>query len=92
MKIPQVGDFIYIPSSYYLSRGRDDFEGGLCKIVSVKDGVSAGKTVPFVEIRERPGARYNLHELLKKQDKLKERFGNNPGRKTQDYRKQFNEP
>lgn len=90
--IPKVGDEIYVPTSLYLGHGRDDVEGGLAKITSVKPGISAGKTVSFVTVAEHPGVSYNLEFLAPQQEKLKEEFGNNRAHPDPDYREEFNEP
>lgn len=55
---PSVGQDAYVPSGRYLSHGRDDFSGGLCEIIDVTRGTSAGTDVPFVEFKERPGDQY----------------------------------
>lgn len=32
MKLPKIGDKVYLPSQYYISRGEDDIEGGIAEI------------------------------------------------------------
>lgn len=76
---PEVGKDIYVLSSYYLSHGADDFEGGLCKVTKVYADMSAGEPTWFVEIEERPGYRYNWALLRKEQDKLKAQHGDRRG-------------
>lgn len=76
---PQVGTDIYVGSSWYLSHGVDDFHGGLCEIVSVEVGISAGKPEWFVGIKERPGHFYNYAVLLESQEEWKKEFGDTRG-------------
>ena len=52
---PLVGTDVYLPSEVYVSRGEDDFAGGLCRVVAVRLGTSAGAAAPFIEVREQPG-------------------------------------
>lgn len=74
-KMPEVGQKIYVHSSYYISHGSDDFVGGLATISAVKEGISAGKPCPFVSIEERPGVEYNWEFLEEEQEELKKQFG-----------------
>jgi hypothetical protein len=84
---PRVGDDVYIPSSRYLSHGRDDFAGGLCRIVKVVD---EGHGL-FVEVEEHPGSQYGWAYLQEHQDVWHERFGDRRGRPDPDLRPEFNE-
>jgi len=59
---PQIGQEIYIPSSKYISHGRDDIAGGLAIITEVKEGGSACKW--FVSVEEVPGVSYNYEKLM----------------------------
>ena len=86
----KLSDDIYVPGVIYMSRGRDDFSGGLCQIVKITVDVSAGERVPFVEVCERPGTRYNYKYLLGLQEKLEKIFGRNRGYQDPDYRPEFN--
>ena len=36
MKLPEIGDTLYIPGSYHISRGSDDIDGGLATISEVQ--------------------------------------------------------
>src|SRR5512139_3511075 len=69
---PQIGQKIYIPSSRYISHGRDDIAGGLATITEVKEGGSACNW--FVSVAEVPGA-YNYEILMELQAELKIEFG-----------------
>ena len=84
------GNKIYVDGSYYLSHGVDDFDGGLCTIDRLEDGISAGKKVLMVGVVERPGTLYNWEFLKPKQEELKERFGTKAGMKNPDDRIEFN--
>ncbi len=72
---PKPGDKIYVYTSLHISRGRDDFHGGVATVKEVTQGMSAGQMVPFVEVIENPGTRYSWEHLAEQQDRLRERFG-----------------
>lgn len=75
IKTPKVGDKIYVNSSYSISHGSDDFAGGIATVKKVFKGISAGKSVIFIEIEE-GDRQYNWEEFLSKdQEKLKKEFG-----------------
>jgi len=82
---PKVGDDIYVGSSYYIDHGEDDFEGGLCKVTQVSLGTSAGKKVPFICIKERPGHSYNWEYLKEHQAEWKKEFGKRRGYEDPDF-------
>lgn len=65
--LPKVGDEIYIPSAFYISRGSDDVVGGLATVSKIKDG--------FVSIQEFPGKSYSWKYLSERQDDLRTKFG-----------------
>lgn len=74
--IPEVGDTVYVPTSLHLSRGSDDFIGGLATVTWVGEGKSAGKMVTFVEVAEKPGSRFNWAEYLEpNQETFRLRYG-----------------
>lgn len=74
LKIPKVGDTIYVESHLYLSRGQDDVIGGKAEVVAVTMQTSGGQPAPFVEVKEHPGRKYNWLYLYEKQEELRERF------------------
>ena len=84
---PRVGAEVYIPSSRYLSHGRDDFAGGLCRIVKVVD---EGHGL-FVEVQEHPGSQYAWAYLQEHQEVWRESFGVRRGHPDPDLRPEFNE-
>jgi hypothetical protein len=81
IKRPSEGDKIYIPTSLYLSHGRDDFWGGICIISKIE---KYGNNNFFIKIKENPGASYNYNSLLEQQEELKERYGTSKGEKCPD--------
>lgn len=90
-RLPNVGDEIYVPTELYLSHGMDDFCGGLARVTAVKEGISGGKTVHFIQIAERPGSSYNWEQyLVLEQEKLKARFGKSRAHPDPDDRPEFN--
>ncbi|MBT3631169.1 MAG: hypothetical protein HN633_16580 [Candidatus Marinimicrobia bacterium] len=73
----KVGDDIYLHSHCYISRGEDDFEGGLCQIVEIKHGKTPDKTM--IRVAEQPRTFSNLSMLIKHQEKLKQKYGDRRG-------------
>lgn len=86
MNLPKSGDSIYIPTSLYTDRGEDDVQGGLATIkdVVVKECSNPINTV-FITVEEVSGHSYNWHTLMRQQEELKERFGNNKAHNDPDY-------
>ena len=75
-RIPKIGDKIYVDSSCHISRGSDDFTGGLATVSRVEKSMSGGDpNCIFVHIKE--GKRgYNWTQFLAKdQERLKKEFG-----------------
>lgn len=93
MKLPKIGDKIYVPTSLYLSHGHDDFEGGIATVsgIHTNDGLPPDHTNYYmVSVKEHPGTKYNLKILLEEQDKLKERFKDQIAHPDPDDRPEFN--
>ena len=94
---PEVGAEVYVPSSYYLSHGVDDFEGGLCRISRIRDTRKSKSSNALninrlsVEVEERPGWFSNWYVLMEQQDELRERYGHRRGYQDPDLRPEFNE-
>jgi len=88
---PKVNDVIYVPSSFYLSHGVDDFVGGKAIVQKVEDGISAGETVPFVVVKARPDTKYNWVILSEEQEELAQRFREQWAHPEPDTREEFNE-
>ena len=94
MKLPEIGQEIYVPSAYYVYRGEDDFDGGLAII----NKIDISKNLPIdhinsimVGINGRPSVMYNYKSLMKEQDELKEEFGTNHSKSNPDLRPEFND-
>lgn len=94
-KEPKIGDKIYVPSSYYVYRGEDDFEGGLATISSI----DKSKHLPpdhfnylMVGIKERPNTGYNYKVLLEKQEVLAKEYGDQVAHPDPDLSSEFNQP
>ncbi len=72
------GDKMYVHSSYYISNGEDDVDGGLVTIkgfefsTHLPEGHIIYVMVSFEEI---PSTTYNYTMLLEEQDELKKQFG-----------------
>jgi hypothetical protein len=74
---PLVGDKIYVPSSLYMSRGSDDFAGGIATVSKVEEAMSGGEMTTFIEIKERPNHGYNWGQVVgPDQEKLKKEYKN----------------
>lgn len=94
MKLPKIGDIIYIPSAHYIDRGQDDWEGGKATI----DKVYISKTLPkdhinaiFIGIEGQSSTMHNYKSLLKEQEKLKKEYGDKFAYSKPDVREEFNE-
>ena len=76
----KAGDKMYVYSSFYISRGSDDFVGGLATIeridVDERLGIDHFNAV-MVSFKERGSTKYNYKNLLEKQSELEKEFGNN---------------
>lgn len=95
IKAPQIGDKIYVPSSYYVYRGEDDFEGGLATI----NKVEVSKHLPkdnsnywMVGIEGIPSTMYNYRVLVEEQDELKKEYAGKVAHSSPDLRPEFNKP
>lgn len=73
---PAIGQWIYVPSAFYIDHGEDDRLGGRAKVMRVETGVSAGRRVPFVEVEAFPGHSFNWPDYLApEQAALRKEFG-----------------
>ncbi|MBU4501352.1 MAG: hypothetical protein KKA79_02075 [Nanoarchaeota archaeon] len=85
-KLPKIGNDIYVPTSLHLYRGKDDFLGGLCKIVKIEEDY-----LTMVGVEERPGVMYNWEYLKENQKEWKKEYRKRRGTPDPDYRPEFNE-
>lgn len=87
MRMPEVGEKIYIPTSLYLDHGEDDVHGGLATISGVEYDPDCPNEINriFVSVEEVPGRLYNYQLLLQDQEKLKERYGDQVAYPDPDY-------
>ena len=88
--LPNIGDDIYVPTVGYFGHGVDDFHGGLCRVIDVKEGTSAGEKTHYITVAERPSTAYNWEFLAVKQDELKGEFGKNRGYADPDHSPECN--
>ena len=87
----EIGDIVYISSSFYLSHGIDDFVGGKATVDGVYEEMSGGEITTFITVEENARTSYNWGQLLSKEQKaLAERFGNNWAHPQPDHRPEFN--
>lgn len=87
LKIPEVGDDIYIPTALYVYRGRDDIIGGLTRVIAVQ---KEGRYI-WVTVAACPHGRYSWDYLAGIQEKLKEEFGTQHAYPNPDLRPEFND-
>ncbi len=92
---PKMDQSIYVPSSFYVYRGEDDFAGGLATINKIEYSSHLPEdhvNYIMVGIKERPESLYNWKNLLKDQEKLAKEFKNAKAQPDPDYSPQFNNP
>lgn len=74
--IPKKGDKIYVPTSLYLSHGRDDFQGGTATVEYVDKDMNCGKVAHIIGVKERPDTGYYWENWLRdNQEKWKKEYG-----------------
>jgi len=89
------GDKIYVPSSYHVYRGEDDFEGGLATINKVEHSNNLPKdhvNYTMVGIEENISTMYNYRCLAEEQDELKKIYVGKIAHSSPDLRAEFNQP
>ncbi|HEU0305321.1 MAG TPA: hypothetical protein VFR32_12145 [Gaiellaceae bacterium] len=84
---PHVGEDVYVPSSLHVTHGVDDFRGGLCRVVAVRELLGS----VYVEVEEDPVTLHGWAYLEPLQDELRFRYGDERGRPDPDRRPEFNE-
>lgn len=93
IELPKIGSKIYVPTSLYLSRGMDDFAGGLATIESIETSdflPPDHSNYYMITIKENPGTSYNLRYLLEHQEEWKEIYGDEIAHPDPDDRPEFN--
>lgn len=94
MKEPVVGEQVYVPSSFYMSRGEDDFSGGLATIEKVECSFylpPGHHNYTMVGIKERPGVLYNWTALMDNQEAIAKAYAGKIAHADPDYDPQFND-
>ena len=94
MKLPEVGQTIYVPGAMYVYRGMDDFAGGkaiVSKVKIDKDLPEDNNNRVMVSIKERPNHGYNWYYLEQEQEKLKEIYKDQIAHPDPDDRPEFND-
>lgn len=73
----KIGDKIYIPSAYFISRGSDDFEGGIAEI----DRIVINEKLPedhynriMIGFKEQPSTTYNYNYLMEGQEEWSQEY------------------
>ncbi len=69
------GDVIYVDTELYLSRGKDDFCGGLAEVIEFRKDINAVKPTPCVVIASKRQSQYNWRPLTARQKQLRSVFG-----------------
>jgi hypothetical protein len=85
MNKPEIGQKIYVGSSFYIGHGEDDFVGGICTINKIENGIGKSANEYYVGIKERQYHSYNYNYLLEHQEEWKEQYGDQIGRPDPDY-------
>lgn len=77
LKLPTIGDKIYIESAYHISNGQDDVDGGLTTISHIK----INDNLPddhynkiMVRVKEVPNHSYNYRHLMENQEKWSKEY------------------
>ena len=75
--VPEIGDYIYVNSHFYIDHGEDDVVGGLGQVTSIRPMMSGGDpNVLFVEVAQHPNDERNWSQfLVNEQAKLMREFG-----------------
>jgi hypothetical protein len=92
-RVPELekGDVIYVETYLFLGHGRDDFRGGLAKVVDFSFRTFHGQSEPYVVVAEEPSANSNWRHLAGLQKKLRVEFGKRWSHPDPDLRPEFNE-
>lgn len=93
--IPKIGDKIYVPSSFYVYRGEDDFTGGLATITKIEysDHLPADHmNYIMVGIDSRPTTMYNYRVLMRDQVELEKEYKDSIAHPSPDMSPEFNQP
>ena len=69
--VPKIGTEIYVPSAWYLSRGRDDICGGKGTVERTK----ISHSTQWVYVTEVPGRGFNWAIVGDQQEKLADEYG-----------------
>jgi hypothetical protein len=79
--VPKVGDTIYVPTRWYISRGTDDILGGKATVTDVEQK-SYGLVITVAEI---PNHGFIWKTLENQQEKLRAEYGDRTARVDPDY-------
>jgi hypothetical protein len=86
LNVPKVGQKIYVDSAYYIDHGEDDRDGGIATVSKVVMGISAGKKVHFIQVKEIPDVQMNWDQHLRDaQPELRKEFGKQKAKMCPDY-------
>lgn len=89
--VPSPGDTIYVPTALYLSRGRDDVQGGKATVERIEERPEWGvQNRLWVYVKEVPGRGYNWFCLAHDQEKLAAKFGDRVAHPDPDDRPEMN--
>ena len=94
MKLPEIGQKIYVPGAMYVYRGIDDFAGGIATVSKVRideDLPVTNNNRVMVSILERPNHGYNWFYLEQDQEELKEMYKDQIAHPDPDDRPEFND-
>lgn len=86
MKIPKVGNIIYLRTELYLSHGEDDVLGGKATVAKVEFRYG----ILWVKTHEVPSFEYGWEALERHQKALKKEFKDQWAKPIPDFRAEFN--
>lgn len=93
---PVVGEEVCVGSSFFLSRGRDDFCGGMARISKIRDERDSGSAALInrlmVVLEENPGTQHNWYHLIEEEPENLERHGDQRAHLCPDHRPEFVQP
>ena len=88
MKVPNVGDTIYVAGRAYMGHGRDDYNGGRAVVVAVKQEFCG--TMVSVDIGH-SRVSMNWGYLGPQQERLRQMFGDAGAHPDPDMRPEYND-
>lgn len=75
LALPKVGDEVYVPSAFYISRGRDDVCGGRATVERIEERADWGdQNRWWIYVHEVPDRGYNWALISRDQERLRREY------------------